>query len=61
MVVDRGLAYFTEQNTGFRRSSLRGRQIVSSDKSTPSAANDFSSTISKIKAASPQPDVINAR
>lgn len=63
MVVDKGLAYFTEQDTVFRKEfAAGGGKIVGSDNvDSLGGQTDFSSTISKIKAASPQPDVINAQ
>jgi branched-chain amino acid transport system substrate-binding protein len=63
MVVDPGLAYFTEQDTVFRTEfAAGGGKIVGSDKvDSLGGQTDFSSTISKIKSLSPQPTVINAQ
>jgi branched-chain amino acid transport system substrate-binding protein len=63
MVVDAGLAYFTEQDSVFRKEfAAGGGKIVGSDKvDTLGGQSDFSSTISKIKSLSPQPTVINAQ
>jgi branched-chain amino acid transport system substrate-binding protein len=62
MVVDEGLAYFTEQVTAYK-STIEGQgEITGTDKvDSLSGKSDYSSTVSKIKAANPKPDVINAQ
>lgn len=62
MVVDEGLAYFTEQVTAYK-STIEGQgQITGTDKvDSLSGKSDYSATVSKIKAANPKPDVINAQ
>jgi branched-chain amino acid transport system substrate-binding protein len=62
MVVDEGLAYFTEQVTAYK-SAIEGQgKIVGTDKvDSLSGKSDYSSTVSKIKSANPKPDVINAQ
>jgi branched-chain amino acid transport system substrate-binding protein len=63
MVVDKGLAYFTEQQTVFDNEITQGGgKIVGTDNvDSLGGQTDFSATISKIKGASPQPTVINAQ
>src|SRR3954451_6666790 len=63
MVVDPGLAYFTEQVTAYTKTyEAGGGKIVGTDKvDSLSGKSDYSSTVSKIKSANPQPDVINAQ
>jgi branched-chain amino acid transport system substrate-binding protein len=63
MVVDKGLAYFTEQQAVFDKEIAQGGgKIVGTDNvDSLGGQTDFSSTISKIKGASPQPTVINAQ
>jgi branched-chain amino acid transport system substrate-binding protein len=62
-VVDPGLAYFTEQVTNYTTVyTAGGGKIVGTDKvNTLGGQSDFSSTISKIKATSPAPQVINVQ
>lgn len=63
MVVDKGLAYFTEQDSVFRKEfAAGGGKIVGADTADSlGGQTDFSPTISKIKGLSPQPTVINAQ
>jgi branched-chain amino acid transport system substrate-binding protein len=63
MVVDPGLAYFTEQVTAYTKTyEAGGGKIVGTDKvDSLSGKSDYSSTVSKIKSANPKPDVINAQ
>jgi branched-chain amino acid transport system substrate-binding protein len=63
MVVDPGLAYFTEQVTAYTKTYEEGGgKIVGTDKvDSLSGKSDYSATVSKIKSASPQPAVINAQ
>jgi branched-chain amino acid transport system substrate-binding protein len=59
MVVDPGLAYFTEQVDAYKKA---GGKIVGTDKvDSLSGKSDYSSTVSKIKAMKPAPDVIDAQ
>lgn len=62
MVVDEGLAYFTEQVDAYE-ATIKGKgEVVGTDKvDSLSGKSDYSSTVSKIKAMNPQPDVINAQ
>jgi branched-chain amino acid transport system substrate-binding protein len=63
MVVDPGLAYFTEQVTAYTKTYEEGGgKIIGTDKvDSLSGKSDYSATVSKIKSASPQPAVINAQ
>jgi branched-chain amino acid transport system substrate-binding protein len=63
MVVDKGLAYFTEQESVFDKElAAGGGTLVGTDNvDSLGGQTDFSSTISKIKSASPAPQVINAQ
>ena len=63
MVVDPGLAYFTEQDSVFHKDlAAGGGKVVGEDKvDSLSGKSDYSSTVSKIKAMSPAPKVINAQ
>ena len=63
MVVDPGLAYFTEQDSVFHKQfAAGGGKVVGEDKvDSLSGKSDYSSTVSKIKAMSPAPAVINAQ
>jgi branched-chain amino acid transport system substrate-binding protein len=64
MVVDKGLAYFTEQQSVFDKEigAADGGKIVGTDYvDSLGGQTDFSGTISKIKSASPAPQVINAQ
>lgn len=63
VVVDPGLAYFTEQIDNYTKVyTPGGGKIVGSDKvNSLNGQSDFSSTISKIKSASPTPQVIDAQ
>lgn len=63
MVVDEGLAYFTEQVDAYKQVlDGEGGKIVGTDKvDSLSGKSDYSSTVSKIKAMNPAPDVINAQ
>lgn len=63
MVLDPGLAYFTEQDTVFRKKfQAGGGKMVGTDKvDSLSGKSDYSSTVSKIKALNPAPTVINAQ
>jgi branched-chain amino acid transport system substrate-binding protein len=63
MVLDPGLAYFTEQNTEFvKKFRAGGGTMVGTDKvDSLSGKSDYSSTVSKIAALSPAPTVINAQ
>ena len=63
MVVDEGLAYFTEQVDAYTSTyEAGGGKIVGTDKvDSLSGKSDYSSTVSKIKSANPKPDVINAQ
>lgn len=63
MVLDPGLAYFTEQDTAFRKRMQRGRgRVVGTDKvDSLSGKSDYSSTVSKIENMNPAPQVINAQ
>jgi branched-chain amino acid transport system substrate-binding protein len=63
MVVDPGLAYFTEQETVFKRTyQAAGGRIAGTDKvDSLSGKSDYSSTVSKIKNLRPAPTVINAQ
>jgi len=63
MVLDPGLAYFTEQNTEFvKKYQAGGGQMVGTDKvDSLSGKSDYSSTVSKIAALKPAPTVINAQ
>lgn len=63
MVLDPGLAYFTEQDTAFRKKyQAGGGKMVGTDKvDSLSGKSDYSSTVSKIEALDPAPTVINAQ
>jgi branched-chain amino acid transport system substrate-binding protein len=63
VVVDPGLAYFTEQITNYTSVyTAGGGKIVGTDKvNSLNGQSDFSSTISKIKGMSPAPQVIEAQ
>lgn len=63
VVVDPGLAYFTEQITNYTNVyTPGGGKIVGTDKvNSLGGQSDFSSTISKIKGMSPAPQVIEAQ
>lgn len=63
MVLDPGLAYFTEQNTEFVKKFKAGHgRMLGTDKvDSLSGKSDYSSTVSKIAALKPQPTVINAQ
>jgi branched-chain amino acid transport system substrate-binding protein len=63
MVLDPGLAYFTEQDEAYRGIyEAEGGEIVGTDKvDSLSGRSDYSSTVSKIKALDPPADVINAQ
>ncbi|MFL5841783.1 MAG: ABC transporter substrate-binding protein [Thermoleophilaceae bacterium] len=63
MVVDPGLAYFTEQVTAYKNVyGQGGGKIAGTDKvDSLSGKSDYSSTVSKIKAMSPAPQVIDAQ
>jgi len=62
MVVDEGLAYFTEQVDAYNATIEGQGTVVATDKvDSLSGKSDYSSTVSKIKAANPKPDVINAQ
>ena len=63
IVLDPGLAYFTEQDSVFRKKlQAGGGKIVGTDKvDSLSGKSDYSSTVSKIAALNPQPTVINAQ
>jgi branched-chain amino acid transport system substrate-binding protein len=63
MVVDKGLAYFTEQDSVFRKVfAAGGGKIVGADAADSlGGQTDFSATISKIKGLSQPPTVINAQ
>jgi branched-chain amino acid transport system substrate-binding protein len=63
MVLDPGLAYFTEQDTAFRQRLKRGgARVVGTDKvDSLSGKSDYSSTVSKIESMNPAPQVINAQ
>lgn len=63
MVLDPGLAYFTEQDTVFRKVlGQGGGRVVGTDKvDSLSGKSDYSSTVSKIKSMNPAPQVINAQ
>lgn len=62
MVVDPALAYFTEQVTAYKSTIGSQGKIIGTDKvDSLSGKSDYSSTVSKIKAANPKPDVINAQ
>src|SRR5262249_31569536 len=63
MVVDPGLAYFTEQGSVFRKAfAAGGGKVVGEDKvDSLGGASDYSSTVTKIKNMSPAPKVIDAQ
>ena len=63
MVVDPGLAYFTEQvETYTKETEANGGAVVATDNvDSLGGQADYSSTISKIESASPPVDVINAQ
>jgi branched-chain amino acid transport system substrate-binding protein len=63
MVLDPGLAYFTEQDTVFRQKfQAGGGKMAGTDKvDSLSGKSDYSSTVSKIKSLNPAPTVINAQ
>lgn len=63
MVLDPGLAYFTEQDSAFRKAyQAGGGKMVGTDKvDSLSGKSDYSSTVSKIKSLQPAPTVINAQ
>jgi len=56
ILVNKALAYFTEQDTAYR--SVSGVTVVGEDSNNSFTASDFSSTISKIANTNPKPDVI---
>lgn len=62
-VVDEGLAYFTEQVAAYTTAyATGGGSVVGNDKvDTLGGQSDFSATISKIKAISPAPKVIDVQ
>jgi branched-chain amino acid transport system substrate-binding protein len=63
MVLDPGLAYFTEQDAEFREVfEGGGGKMLGTDKvDSLGGKSDYSSTISKIKDLNPAPDVINVQ
>jgi len=63
MVLDPGLAYFTEQDTAYRETyEAGGGKMVGTDKvDSLSGKTDFASTVSKIKGMNPPPTVIEAQ
>lgn len=63
MVLDEGLAYFTEQDAAYRKLfEADGGEMVGTDKvDSLGGQSDFSSTISKIEKLEPPPDVINGQ
>ncbi len=63
MVLDPGLAYFTEQDTAYRETfEAGGGEMAGTDKiDSLSGKADFGPTISKISAMDPPPDVIEAQ
>ena len=63
VVVDPGLAYFTEQITNYTQVyTAGGGKIVGTDKvNSLNGQSDFSSTISKIRSMNPAPQVIVAQ
>lgn len=62
LVVDEGLAYFTEQVAAYKTTIASQGKIVGADKvDSLSGKSDYSSTVSKIKALNPAPDVIDAQ
>jgi branched-chain amino acid transport system substrate-binding protein len=63
VVVDPGLAYFTEQITNYTNVYTQGGgKIVGTDKvNSLNGQSDFSSTISKIKSMNPAPQVIESQ
>jgi branched-chain amino acid transport system substrate-binding protein len=63
VVVDPGLAYFTEQIANYSKLyGPGGGKVVGTDKvNSLNGQSDFSSTISKIKGTTPAPQVIDAQ
>jgi branched-chain amino acid transport system substrate-binding protein len=63
MVIDEGLAYFTEQDAAYRQVvEADGGEMVGTDKvDSLGGQSDFGSTISKIQRLEPPPDVINVQ
>jgi branched-chain amino acid transport system substrate-binding protein len=63
MVIDEGLAYFTEQDAAYREVyEADGGEMAGTDKvDSLGGQSDFASTISKIENLEPPPDVINAQ
>lgn len=63
MVIDEGLAYFTEQDAAYREVyEADGGEMVGTDKvDSLGGQSDFASTISKIERLDPPPDVINVQ
>jgi branched-chain amino acid transport system substrate-binding protein len=63
MVIDEGLAYFTEQDAAYRETyEADGGEMVGTDKvDSLGGQSDFGSTISKIQKLDPPPDVINVQ
>jgi len=63
MVIDEGLAYFTEQDATYREVyEADGGEMVGTDKvDSLGGQSDFASTISKIERLDPPPDVINVQ
>jgi branched-chain amino acid transport system substrate-binding protein len=63
MVLDPGLAYFTEQDTEFQKKfKAGGGKMLGTDKvDSLSGKADYSSTVSKLAALNPKPTVINAQ
>jgi branched-chain amino acid transport system substrate-binding protein len=62
LVVDEGLAYFTEQVDAYKQTIAGQGKIVGTDKvDSLSGKSDYSSTVSKIKSINPAPDVIDAQ
>jgi branched-chain amino acid transport system substrate-binding protein len=60
MVIDEGLAYFTEQRDAYTK--VYGGEMVGEDKvDSLGGQSDFASTISKIEKLNPPADVINAQ
>jgi branched-chain amino acid transport system substrate-binding protein len=63
MVIDEGLAYFTEQDATYRATyEADGGEMVGTDKvDSLGGQSDFGSTISKIQKLDPPPAVINVQ
>ena len=63
MVIDEGLAYFTEQDAAYRATyEADGGEMVGTDKvDSLGGQSDFGSTISKIQKLDPPPAVINVQ